>query len=85
MGISGRSLQRCLMERDISYSKIVDQVRNQIAHDLLVFCELRVGEIAVELGYADAGSFTRAFKRWSRTSPRTYRRQHRMKLAKQRA
>jgi len=85
MGTSKRTLQRRLTQYNLSYSKIVDQVRIQVAHDLLDSRELRVADISVKLGYADAGSFTRAFKRWSGMTPRCCQRQHRTKLAKRRA
>ena len=37
---------------------------------------LPVGEIATALGYGNAGSFVRAFKRWNGVTPGASRRRH---------
>ncbi len=75
-GMSMRSMQRRLTEVGLSYSKLVEQVRFQTALDLLQDPNIKLIEIAAELGYTDAANFTHAFKRWTGVSPRKYRHLH---------
>ncbi len=74
LGLSARSLQRQLAGRGLSFSHLVDEVRYMQACELLAQGELRLYEIARRLGYANAGSFTRAFERWADMTPSRYRR-----------
>jgi AraC-like DNA-binding protein len=73
LSISQRSLQRLLNEEGVSYSGLVDRCRYQIACESLEHTRDSIQKIASTLGYHDAGSFTRAFRRWSGTTPRDYR------------
>jgi AraC-like DNA-binding protein len=75
-GKSVRSLQRQLAAAGLSYSRLVDQVRFDRAVNLLKQPEVKLIEIAAELGYTDSANFTRAFKRWTSTSPREFRQLH---------
>lgn len=75
-GTSKRKLQRQLAEVDVSYSRLVERVRYEEATELLKQPELKLIEIAAELGYTDAANFTRAFKRWAGMSPREFRQNH---------
>jgi AraC-like DNA-binding protein len=75
-GMSPRSLQRRLAENDLSYSHLVEKIRFEMAVDLLKDADIKLIEIAAELGYTDAANFTRAFKRWAGISPREFRNQH---------
>ncbi len=72
-GLSVRSLQRRLAECGISHAQIVDQARYQAAIRLLADSEIRITEIAMDLGYADSAHFTRASKRWAGLTPTEYR------------
>ena len=74
LGVSPRSLQRDLRRRGLCYSDLIDTVRFEIAKALLQDTRFGVGEIAAMLGYRDPSSFSRAFRRWSRQSPRAWRR-----------
>jgi len=49
------------------------EVRRQRARQLLRDTDLPVLAIAETLGYADAPAFTRAFRRWSGTTPTAWR------------
>jgi AraC-like DNA-binding protein len=71
--VSPRTLQRHLSHHGISHSQLVDQVRQEYASNWLHRSPMSVGEIAQRLGYSDAGSFTRAFERWTGVSPREFR------------
>ncbi len=72
-GLSVRSLQRRLAKENLSHFQIVDQARYQAATRLLEESEIRITDIAMDLGYTDSAHFTRAFRRWSGVTPRAYR------------
>jgi len=72
-GLSRRTLHRRLSEAGLSFSKLRDEARLVTAMRLLD-TDLKLSEIAVELGYSDPAHFTRAFKRWTSVSPLLYRR-----------
>jgi AraC-like DNA-binding protein len=71
--VSERTLKRRLQEEEASFQQLVDQVRLERAQDLLRSTGMNLSQIADALGYADAANFTRAFKRWTGTSPSQYR------------
>ena len=73
--VSERTLKRRLQEEQASFQQLVDEVRLERAGDLLRNSGLNLSQIADALGYADAANFTRAFKRWTGTSPSQYRTQ----------
>jgi len=73
MNVSARSLQRFLAEFGLTYSRIVDDLRQQWAQDMLSDTAVPVSEIALELGYTDSANFSRAFKRGVGQCPRTFR------------
>lgn len=74
LGNSPRTLQRRLAEMGLSFSKMIDEERFIKARQLILERN-KMSEIATRLGYADAGSFTRAFERWTGMSPQKYRKQ----------
>jgi len=71
--VSERTLKRRLQEESASFQNLVDQVRLERAKELLTTTSMNLGQIAEALGYADAANFTRAFKRWTDSSPSRYR------------
>jgi len=73
LAMSLRTLHRELAEEGTSFGQVLDDVRMQQAMRLLDDPRTNVGEIATRLGFARPGSFTRAFKRWTGTSPSAYR------------
>lgn len=73
--VSERTLKRRLQEESASFQNLVDTVRLQRAGELLKNTGMNLSQIADALGYADAANFTRAFKRWTGTSPSHYRSQ----------
>ena len=68
-----RTLSRRLEEFGTSFREIADEIRFEIAQQLLRQTSLDVGEIAASLGYARASAFTRAFRRWSGSTPTIWR------------
>lgn len=72
LGMSSRSLNRHLANRNTSYRRILTEVRKELARLYLRQKNLSVIETAFRLGYADSSNFTRAFKHWFGVSPSRY-------------
>jgi len=73
LGLNVRTLQRRLTKAGVVYSRLVEEVRLETAARLLEHRDLRLAKISSALGYSDPAHFTRAFARWTGTTPRTYR------------
>lgn len=73
LGIAPWSLQRRLREENLTFSKLVDQVRREMATHYLTQRQLPISELAPLLGYSETSAFSRAFKRWFGVSPRQWR------------
>ena len=71
-----RTVNRRLRAEGTTFRKLVDEVRFDVARHLLETSALNVCEIAEFLNYADASAFTRAFRRWSATTPVRWRLAH---------
>jgi AraC-like DNA-binding protein len=69
--VDPRTLRRQLADEGTSYRQLADEVRHTLAEPLL-HAGLTVEQVADRLGYADAATFTRAFKRWTGVSPATH-------------
>ena len=72
-GMSGRTLQRRLSDRGVSYQALVDEARRRLAERLLKQTDYSLAEVAFMTGFSEQSSFTRAFKRWAGQTPRSYR------------
>jgi AraC-like DNA-binding protein len=73
LNLTGSTLRRRLADEGQSYRGIVDELRRDLAIDALIHTRRSVSEIAAELGFADPGSFHRAFKKWTGSPPAGYR------------
>lgn len=73
LGLSERTLYRRLAAQGLTFGQVLDRVREQRASYLLDNSELSIEQIAESLGFAEAASFSRAFKRWTGRSPLTFR------------
>lgn len=73
-GMSRRTLARRLEDNGSNFRKLLEAALFDSARHLLESSSLPMLEIAARLGYADAASFARAFKRWSGLTPRQWRR-----------
>jgi AraC-like DNA-binding protein len=62
-------IDRGLADENTSYLELVEKVRRNLAAEYLKSTALTIDEVAVRLGYADAPSFSHAFKRWTGKSP----------------
>jgi len=74
-GIPIRSLQRKLAHCNTSYSRLLDEIRIETAQTKLGDDELKLQDLARELGYQHGTHFSRAFKRTCGVSPQQYRSQ----------
>ncbi|MGO8995729.1 MAG: AraC family transcriptional regulator [Polyangiaceae bacterium] len=80
--VSTRTLKRRLASAGTSYSTLLDEARLERARELLRTERRSIDEIAESLGYSDVANFTRAFRRWTGTTPAAHRRTFREKTAK---
>ncbi len=74
LGTSSSTLQRRLHIEGLSYQRLKDDLRRDMAIHLLGREELTVVEVALQTGFQDASAFHRAFKKWTGVSPGCYRR-----------
>jgi AraC-like DNA-binding protein len=72
-GMHRRTLYRRLERNGISFQKIVEELKFEIARDWIKNTDISLANIAAALGYSEASSFTRAFRRWSGQSPKRWR------------
>lgn len=75
-GMSRRSLARRLKDSGSSFRSVVDAARFDAARVILESSRVSIVEVAARLGYSDASTFARAFRRWSGTSPAIWRRRN---------
>ncbi|WP_226797837.1 AraC family transcriptional regulator [Cupriavidus necator] len=74
LDISERTLQRRLMAAGTSFRTLCEEARRDLAGGYLAGGAMSLGEIAFRLGFDDANSFFRAFRRWTGMTPGDYRR-----------
>jgi AraC-like DNA-binding protein len=73
LAMSERTLQRRLAEAGTSYVDLLSEVRSDLAKDYLKSSRTSLTEIAWLLGFSEQSAFSRAFKRWTGSSPAQYR------------
>lgn len=71
---SVRTLQRRLAERGLNFQDLLEDTRFRMAKEYLSDRRLQLSEVAQLLGYSEQSAFNRAFKRWSGSTPRAWRR-----------
>ena len=76
LGYSRQTLYRRLKAEGTTYEKVLDGLRRRLALRLVREQGLAVKEVAYRLGFSDPAAFSRAFKRWTGTSPGEMRRPH---------
>jgi AraC-like DNA-binding protein len=72
-GMGVRALQRRLTKDGLTFKRVVDQARFQASTDLLRDPNLKLVDVAHELGYSDQANLNRAFRRWAGLTPGEYR------------
>ena len=73
LGVSPRTLRRKLASEGVSYRALFEERRYRDARQLLETSDLDLNEISKRLGFESPPGFTRAFKRWAKTTPSDYR------------
>ncbi len=68
-----RALNRRLQAERTTFRKLLNEVRFEVAGQLLLGTRLGVTEIAAALGYAGTSAFTRAFSRMAGAPPQKWR------------
>jgi len=68
-----RTLNRRLEAHGTTFQALADEVRFHVACQLLRDTRMPLAQIAATFDYADASAFTRAFRRWSGTTPSEWR------------
>jgi AraC-like DNA-binding protein len=69
LGLSRASLFRKLKEEGVTFEQVLDDLRHKLALRYLNGDGLSVKEAAYRLGFSEAASFSRAFKRWTGKRP----------------
>ncbi len=73
LNMSPRTIRRRMASHGVSFRKILDDVLRREAITLLSGSNLSIEQIAERLGYSDPANFTRAFQRWTLSTPSAYR------------
>ena len=71
LGLSRQTLFRKLKSEGITFEQVLDELRHKLAREYLNEKNVSVNETAYLLGFSDAAALSRAFKRWTGSSPRT--------------
>lgn len=75
LNLSPSTLQRRLADESYTFQSVKDEVRRDLAIDLLNSTSRSLDAIAAELGFSDGATFQRAFKEWTGTPAGVYRKQ----------
>jgi AraC-like DNA-binding protein len=69
LSVDERTLRRHLAQEGTNFRALIDDVRQVLATELLREAGLTIQDTADRLGYHDAASFSRAYKRWTGLRP----------------
>jgi len=70
LGLSRPTLYRNLKAEGVTFEQVLDELRHKLALHYLNGKKVSVNETAYLVGFSDPAAFSRAFKRWTGTSPR---------------
>jgi AraC-like DNA-binding protein len=71
LGLSRQTLFRRLKNEGVTFEQVLRELRHSLASHYLKENKRSVKETAYLLGFSDPASFSRAYKRWTGTSPRS--------------
>lgn len=71
-----RTLNRHLRMEGLAFRQAVNEVRFEIACELLANTDMTLSQVAAVLRYSELSAFTRAFRRWSGQTPSAWRASH---------
>lgn len=69
LGCSRQTLYRRLKAEGVTFAELLDDLRRRLASRFVREQGLSVKETAWRLGFSDPAAFSRAYKRWTGTSP----------------
>lgn len=69
VGQSRQTLYRNLKSEGVTYEQVLDDLRHKMALNFLAGKKVSVNETAYLVGFSEPAAFSRAFKRWTGTSP----------------
>ena len=72
-GVSVATLRRKLVAEGTGWQQVVDELRRDLAVRLLADGRRSIEQVALSLGYSDARSLHRAFRKWTGAAPGAYR------------
>lgn len=75
MRMAPSTLRHRLQAEGQTYAGIKDEIRREMAIEMLQTTALGIAEIAVQLGFSEPSAFHRAFRKWTSKSPAAYRRE----------
>lgn len=70
LGVSRQTLFRKLRSEGVTFEKVLDDLRKRMSLDYLNGKKMSVSQTAHLVGFSDPAAFSRAFKRWTGSSPR---------------
>jgi len=73
LGLSRQTLFRRLKAEGVTFEKVLDELRHKMALHYLSGKKVSVNETAYLVGFSEPAAFSRAFKRWTASSPRAWR------------
>jgi len=72
MGLGRQTLFRRLKDEGVTFEKVLDELRHKMALNYLSGKKVSINETAYLVGFSEPAAFSRAFKRWTGSSPREY-------------
>lgn len=73
LGMSRQTLYRHLKQEGATFASVVDALRHRMAADYLSARKVSVNQTAYLVGFSEASSFSRAFRRWTGQTPGEFR------------
>jgi len=74
LGLGEQTLYRRLKAEGVTFAALADGLRRKLALEFVRDRKLPAKEAAYRLGFSDPTAFSRAFKRWTGSSPSAFRR-----------
>jgi AraC-like DNA-binding protein len=76
LSMNRRTLNRRLHAEGTAFNILANEIRFEIARQLLANTTMTFGQIAAALAFSEPSAFTRAFRRWSGQSPTAWQAEH---------
>lgn len=73
LGVSARTLRRRLEAHGTTFRDLTDRTRAEVAESYMRDRRMPLAEVAFLLGFSETSAFTRAFKRWTSSTPGAWR------------